>query len=109
MTTFRVTAPVSGYTGDVGTIGFAKGVAYVSDVTNSGALEYFRGQGYAVEDVDGLEEGEAGSTGDAAQVDDLKTRIAELEARVAELEAELVAATTPPKTTGATAAKGATK
>jgi hypothetical protein len=102
MTTYRITAPVAGYTGAVGAIDFAKGVAYVSDTTNSGALEYFRGQGYAVEDVDGLEEGEAGSAGGAAQVDDLK-------ARIVELEAELEAAKAPAKTTGSTAGKGAQK
>lgn len=85
MTTYRVTAPVPGYTGDVGTISFAKGRAFVSDVDNAGALVYFRGQGYLVEDVADLPAAESGGAADAA-------RVVELEARVAELEEQLAAA-----------------
>lgn len=111
MTTFRVTAPVAGYTGDVGTITFAKGRAFVTDDDNAGALTYFRNQGYLVEDVADLPAAESGGAADAA-------RVAELEARVADLEAQLAATTpptpevpapaTPAKPSG-TAAKGATK
>lgn len=87
MTTYRVTAPVVGYSGEVGSISFAKGVAFVSDVDNDAALIYFRAQGYLVEDVADLPAAESGGAGDAA-------RVAELEVRVAELEAQLAA--TPP-------------
>jgi hypothetical protein len=103
MTTFRVTAPVPGYTGDVGAISFVKGRAFVSDEDNGAALLYFRSQGYLVEDVADLPAAETAGLGDGA-------RVAELEAENAELKAQLTAATpsAPAKTSG-TAAKGATK
>ena len=99
MTTYRVTAPVASYTGDVGSISFAKGRALVNDTDNAGALEYFRAQGYLVEDVADLP-AEESADGSAA-------RIAELEAENADLREQLAAA--PAKTTSGPAAKGATK
>jgi hypothetical protein len=121
MTTYRVTAPVPGYTGDVGAISFAKGAAFVSDADNGPALQYFRAQGYMVEDVADLPAAESGGAADAARVVELEARVAELEAQIAAAAPADSAATpvtdpepTPEaapvaaKTSG-TAAKGATK
>ncbi|MEY9837439.1 hypothetical protein [Streptacidiphilus sp. EB103A] len=86
MTTFRVTTPVPGFTGDVGAISFVKGHAFVSDDDNDAALIYFRGQGYLVEDIADLPAEETVGAGDAA-------RVTELEAENADLKAQLAAAT----------------
>lgn len=49
MTQFKVTTIVPGFTGDVGTVHFADGVALVDDEKDAATLAYCRGAGYAVE------------------------------------------------------------
>lgn len=50
MTTYRVSAPVAAFTGEVGKCHFVKGV-YEGEVED-GPLAYFRQAGYTVEDLD---------------------------------------------------------
>lgn len=102
MTTYRITTPVPGYTGNVGAIAFANGTAYIND-EQAAALAYFRDQGYLVEDTSAL----AADQGDPAAAF-ANADLDAANARIAELEAQLAAAQTPTKTSG-TAAKGATK
>lgn len=97
MKTYRITTPVPGWTGIVGAIHFANGVAFCNEAEDA-ALYYFRTQGYLVEDVEDLSADDTAGAGDATQVDALKQRIAELEAQLA----------APPETNKAEAPKAAT-
>lgn len=55
MAQHRVTALVSDYTGDVGTVRFTGGVALIDDETDAATLAYCRAAGYTVEDPEGSE------------------------------------------------------
>lgn len=49
MAQYLVTTPVPGFTGDVGSVHFADGVALIDDETDAAALAYCRAAGYTVE------------------------------------------------------------
>lgn len=49
MAQYLVTTPVPGFTGDVGAVHFADGVALIDDETDAAALAYCRAAGYTVE------------------------------------------------------------
>jgi hypothetical protein len=49
---FLVTTPIAGYTGEVGKVHFADGVALIDDETDAATLAYCRGAGYTVEAPD---------------------------------------------------------
>jgi hypothetical protein len=49
MATYKVTTPVGGWSGDVGGVHFADGVALIDDETGAPALAYCRSAGYVVE------------------------------------------------------------
>jgi hypothetical protein len=53
MAAVTVTTPEPGYTGQVGNVVFADGVATVDEDTHAAELAYFRGRGYGVEPVEG--------------------------------------------------------
>lgn len=50
MTTWKITAPVTDYTGEVAGCAFGRG--RYEGPASMGALNYFRGAGYSVEEVD---------------------------------------------------------
>lgn len=58
MATYQVTTPVAGFSGAVGNVHFAEGAATVDDATHGAELNYFRAQGYGVEEI-GQESGES--------------------------------------------------
>jgi hypothetical protein len=49
---FLVTTPIAGYTGEVGKVHFADGVALIDDETDAATLAYCRAAGYTVEASD---------------------------------------------------------
>lgn len=51
MAEFKVTAPDSGFSGEVAGVSFSKGAATVDSGDNRAALAYFRRRGYKVESV----------------------------------------------------------
>lgn len=53
MSRYRITTPEPGWTGQIGTVFFAGGVAEAEADADSAALSYFRNAGYGVEDLDG--------------------------------------------------------
>lgn len=56
MTQYLVTTVVPGFTGDVGTVHFADGVALVDDEKDAATLAYCRSAGYTVEEPASVEE-----------------------------------------------------
>lgn len=87
MRRYRITTPEPGWTGTVGAVAFANGVADCEADSDAAALAYFHAQGYGVEPLDG---GEAYRPPGARTVHD---DIADLEAKLAELRAQTVTET----------------
>lgn len=67
MAQFLVTTPVAGWSGDVGGVHFADGVALIDDETDAPALAYCRSAGYVVEASGPDEEPVDASEPDGAQ------------------------------------------
>lgn len=53
MSRYRITTPEPGWTGQIGTVFFANGVAEAEADADAAALSYFRNAGYGVEQLDG--------------------------------------------------------